>query len=280
MNTPCHDYKNLQQVSNCLSLSLELSDQIVELSDSFLLHKKPDLLSKSQYVLVDETLASRQDGVLMFKFSFEKLTEHVDVEVVDPKNKTHMLKTMDKCRDTSLFETERSLDKTRQEVVCQFPWPKRGKWIYTVKSPVVQAFDIKLKVFVYFKKTEDIENNSYYPNYYSNRIPMAVRARGREKRRAGRRSGAADQALANVNVIKLDARWSRGEIDYPGDTQILYASVSKNLQPILNASVRALIYRPSGDYIPVELYDNGEWAFDVCVINVSVLVLLCFALFC
>ena len=95
----------------------ELSDQIVELSDSLFLHKKQETAAvKSNYVLVDESIASRDDAVLNFKFSFARLREHVDVEVVDPRNKSHLLKTMDKCRDTSLFEVERSLDKTRQEV--------------------------------------------------------------------------------------------------------------------------------------------------------------------
>lgn len=59
------------------------------------------------------------------------------------------------------------------------------------------------------------------------------------------------------DTIKVEAKWSKVEIDYSEHTQTIYASVSKNLQPILNGSVRAIIYRPTGDYIPLELYDNG-----------------------
>ncbi len=56
--------------------------------------------------------------------------------------------------------------------------------------------------------------------------------------------------------ISIDARWSKPTVYYP-ETQTIYASVSKDLQPILNASVTALILRPSGDYVSVQLFDNG-----------------------
>ena len=228
-------------------LKKESNDKVVELSDSFFLQNEQPV--NTQYILVDDTISSRKDSVLTFKFSFEKLKEHVEVEVVDPNNKKHMLKTMDRCRDTSLFEAERSFDKTKQEVVCKFEWPSKGKWIFSIINPIDQSFYVKLKVFVYFKQPQAI--NSYYPNYYSNRISLI-------RQKNHKRSKKSVDTSKTIDTIKLDAKWSKTEVNNPADTQIIYASVSKNLQPILNASVRALIYRPTGDYISLELYDNGK----------------------
>ncbi len=222
-------------------------DQVVELSDTFFLQSKQTV--NTQFIFVDETIALRQDAVLVFKFCFEKLKEHVDVVVVEPRGKKHMLKTMDKCRDTSLFETTRNIDKTKQDVVCKFEIPSKGKWKFSIINSVSdQEFYVKLKVFVYFSKVREM--NSYYPNYYSNRLASHAQKRDTNFKRSKR-------STKIIDVIKLDAKWALSTVEYPKDTQIIYASVSKNLQPILNASVRAIIYRPKGDYISLELFDNG-----------------------
>lgn len=79
-----------------LFINLEPVNHIVELSDSFFMQNEKPI--NTQFILVDGTISSREDSVLCFKFSFEKLKEHVEVVVVDPNNKKHMLKTMDKCK--------------------------------------------------------------------------------------------------------------------------------------------------------------------------------------
>jgi hypothetical protein len=67
----------------------------VELSDSFFLHNKEPVNSK--YIYVDETVSKRKDSVLNFKFNFENLKDHLEIIIIDPNNKRHELKTMDKC---------------------------------------------------------------------------------------------------------------------------------------------------------------------------------------
>ena len=42
--------------------------------------------------------------------------------------------------------------------------------------------------------------------------------------------------------------------------QVLYVAVSKGLKPILNATVKAYIHRPSDDIIELNLLDNGIFA--------------------
>lgn len=51
--------------------------------------------------------------------------------------------------------------------------------------------------------------------------------------------------------VKIDARWSKEKIRYSKDTQTLYASISRGLKPIINATVKAFVFRPSGDYVEI-----------------------------
>ena len=236
----------------------------MELSDSFFLQNKEHV--NSQFIWVDATIASRNDAVLTFKFNFENLKDSVEVNIIDPTGKKHELKSMDKClfsriqsllvnkiifeskigKDSSLIQKERSYDKTKKEVVCQFESPAKGKWIFNILSPMDQEFYVKLKVFVFFQRFEELQ--SYYPNYYASKKFDKRETKKRLKKNA---------VAAAHDAIQFDAKWSRQSIYYPSDSQVVYASISRNLQPIINATVRAIIYRPTGDYISLELYDNG-----------------------
>ena len=92
----------IQKLNNCLFFK-ENSNQIIELSDSFFLQNKEHV--NSQFILVDATIASRNDAVLNFKFNFENLKDSVEVNIIDPTGKKHELKSMDKC----LFSSHKSL---------------------------------------------------------------------------------------------------------------------------------------------------------------------------
>ena len=48
-------------------------------------------------------------------------------------------------------------------------------------------------------------------------------------------------------------------IDFP-EPQIIFAKISRGLKPILNATVKAHIYRPTGGIISIELFDDGLYA--------------------
>lgn len=214
--------------------------------DSFFLNQDSESTQTTHSVLIDETISSRKDSILNFKFNFEKLVHKLEVNVVDPMNKVHELKTMLKCRDTSLLETQRLDMPDKQEIVCKFERPVKGVWTFYIINPSNQLFRAKLKVFVLFERHH--ESMSYYPNYYSDRII--------DKRSLSKKKKFASNSKPKAGMIMIDARWSKEYINYP-DTQVIYASISKDLQPILNASVSASILRPSGDYVSVELYDDG-----------------------
>lgn len=91
--------------------------------DSFFFNPDYDETLQTQNILIDETISNRKDSILNFKFNFENLKHDIEVNIIDPTNKIHELKTMDKCRDTSLFETERSHLTDKQEVICKFERP-------------------------------------------------------------------------------------------------------------------------------------------------------------
>ena len=177
----------------------------------------------------------------------------LEVILTDPENVKHELKTMDKCRDSASIQTDRSfLNHDELEVVCKFDIPKKGKWQFSIVNPMIQAYTFKLNVFVYFKMNED----NYYPNYYNN---YNNHFRGfLHNKRLKKRGEGLDGKKLEKSAIKIDARWAEKDLDYQQQRhQVIFASFSKDLNPILNASVKAVIYRPSGDSISLELHDNG-----------------------
>lgn len=67
-----------------------------------------------------------------------------------------------------------------------------------------------------------------------------------------------------ASALRIEAKWQRTRVQWPSDAdttpQKLFVSLSKGLKPILNATVKAFIHRPSGDVIELNLYDNGLFA--------------------
>ena len=86
-----------------------------------------------------------------------------------------------------------------------------------------------------------MDENSYYSNYYD-----------RDEYRSKKIK---KQLISNFeSSIKIDIRWSKDKIAYSKEPQIIYASISRGLKPILNATVKAYVYRPSGDYIEIRKF--------------------------
>lgn len=72
--------------------------------------------------------------------------------------------------------------------------------------------------------------------------------------------------------VKLDARWAKEKVQYSKDKQILFASISRGIKPIINATVKAFVYRPSGDY--VEIRKLFIFNSEICLILISLQVLV------
>ena len=220
--------------------------------------------NKSGHVFVDKSVGSRANAFLRLKFNIRQVKEYVELVVHEPNGKKHLSKYNVKCKDSSLFSHEVwSLDE--QEIVCEFKRPRYGKWTFDVvnKAQHHQIYG-HLKANVFFNHVED--ETSYYSNYYD-RDEEARRKKRRsrsgtshhhvKRHRRAARAASPPQPLANTySSIRLETRWSKMVIAYP-QKQTLYASLARGYKPILNATVKATIYRPTGDYVTLELRDDG-----------------------
>jgi hypothetical protein len=209
---------------------------------------------KIGYIYIDEGISSRTDSLLRLTFHVSNINEYVEIVVYEPTNRKHESKYNVKCKDSSLFLSEKLTGSGSQEVVCEFKRPKLGKWVYEIVNVGKQQnVHVALKAYVFFYFF--VDESSYYSNYYDSEDFRA-------RRNAPESDTAEPPATSNIDkpnfqsTIRLDAQWRRMTISYP-QSQVIYASVSKGLKPILNASVRALIFRPGGDVLSLELHDNG-----------------------
>ena len=211
---------------------------------------------KLGYIYIDESISSRADSLLRITFHVTNVNEYLEVNVYEPNNRKHESKYNVKCKDSSLFLDEKTTSagsSSSQEVVCEFKRPKLGKWIYEViNSGQQQNVNVYLKAYVFFYFF--VDETSYYSNYYD-REDFRRRRRRRNILHGDQKE---NNEFSNFqSSIRVEAKWLKTIVYYP-QTQAIYASVSKGLKPILNASVKVYIYRPSGgDVVSLELHDNG-----------------------
>jgi hypothetical protein len=218
---------------------------------------------KLGYILIDETITQRHDSLLRLSFQVQNMKEYLEINVYEPNNRKHQSKYNVRCKDSSIL----SYDLNLQEVECEFKRPRTGKWIYEIKGPAAtnkavnnqDSIEVSFKASVYYQYFMD--ENSYYSNYYDR--DEFQQSKNRKKRGGGGSDQVEEDARAKIDVnyhneIRLEGKWKLDVVNYPKQTQqIIYASLSKGLKPILNASVKAFIYRPSGDVLSLELKDNG-----------------------
>jgi hypothetical protein len=96
-------------------------------------------------------------------------------------------------------------------------------------------------------KDELIDESSYYSNYYERDDYFKLKKYKKD-------------VTGNVaSGIIFEGKWSKSVINFP-ETQVIFAKISRGLKPILNATVKAHIYRPTGDFISIELFDDGLYA--------------------
>jgi type II secretory pathway pseudopilin PulG len=210
---------------------------------------------------VDTTASSKMGSLLKMQFLFENKPRLLEAIVYDPNYVNHRSKYMLNCKDSSYSE---KVSSNELEIVCEFKNPAVGKWIYEIVNPSSVATTFHLKVFVTFQSSDDMY--SYYPNYYErsvNRKKKMLRQRRQQQQEQQHQQQQQQQQQQSALVVKdepniiVDAKWKKETITYPTDRQIIYASVSQDFRPIINVTVKAIIYRPTGDVITLNLHDNG-----------------------
>jgi hypothetical protein len=218
---------------------------------------------KLKPIYIDDFISSKSSAILRFKFSFEDIKSRINVVIYEPNFNQHKSNFMANCKDLSrLAEFSHDFNLTSlQEIVCEFRRPSSGKWQYEILNNDVQFKQTpyaKIKIDVFFRKK--IEDLSFYPNYYERNARNVNKKRRHVPYFQYAKEELQDKLQNSKHeneFIKVEATWSKEIIKYP-EMQAIYVSLSKNLKAIINASVRAVILRPSGDYVTVELYDNGN----------------------
>jgi hypothetical protein len=235
--------------------SLENLNKAIELVNTHIKLDWSPIPKKIGYIYIDEGISSRSDSLLRVTFHIKSINEYLEIIVYEPSNRKHESKYNVKCKDSSLFLSEKLTGAGSQEVICEFKRPKLGKWVYEIVNMGNQQnvqVSIKAYVFFYFF----VDETSYYSNYYDREDFRSKRFAERDIPDNPEQEKPNFELASFQSSIRVDARWRRVTISYP-QSQMIYASVSKGLKPILNASVRALIFRPGGDVITLELHDNG-----------------------
>jgi hypothetical protein len=177
------------------------------------------------------------------------------------------------CKDSSLFANDdlaKSKNKT-QEIECDFKRPHVGEWTFEILNLSPSTVYVSLKVHAYLNRFEDElsyysfnyerdnknngnnenpnENNMYKIEHQNDRFESL-------KRKILNHQTQSTSVPRPIGTIKCEAKWSQRVVYYP-ETQKLFVKLSAGLRPILNATVAASIFRPSGDYQVLELNDNG-----------------------
>lgn len=214
------------------------------------------------HIHIDRGVSHRTDSLLRITFHITNITsDYLEIVVKEPSGRKHESKYNVKCKDSSLFVPEKSAPQgSSQEVVCEFRRPREGQWTYEIMPIAGRQENVRvvLKASVFFYQF--VDENSYYSNYYERD--------DYDKRKKRQQQTSSDDVTQKpvssletdmskfLSSIKLEAKWKHSSLVYP-QSQVLYASLSKGMKPILNASVKAFIYRPGGIVISLELRDDG-----------------------
>ncbi|CAF0782079.1 unnamed protein product [Brachionus calyciflorus] len=196
-------------------------------------------------ILIDDTIANNPNTILKLVFNFENLNNNnLEVIVYEPSGKQHESYLNLKCKDSSLEDVEQ-VDSRSKNYICKFNKPNQGAWKFQIDSAVNNFYHLNFRAFVYVNNNnnnndvEDLISSNY--GYYDLD----------EKKRRLRES----ESLLH-NEIKVEAKWLQLVLNEPS-MQILFLSLSLGNKPIVNASVKATIYRPIGDSFNLQLYDDG-----------------------
>jgi hypothetical protein len=234
--------------------------------------------TKLGHVIVDEAIQHNYE-VVKFSFFMDNVSDYLDLVVYEPNGRKHFSKHNLNCKDSSLFASDdlaKSKNKT-QEIECDFKRPRVGEWTFEILNLSPSTVYVSLKVHAYLNRFED--ELSYYsfnyerdnknghkaidenPNGNPNEDPTYKIEHQNDRFESLKRKILNHQTQSintprTMGTIKYEAKWSQRVVYYP-DTQKLFVKLSAGLRPILNATVAASIFRPSGDYQILELTDNG-----------------------
>jgi hypothetical protein len=197
----------------------DISKQFVIIHNEFETIRSQSTITSQ--VFIDNEASQRKNSVTRFQFEFDYLQSIANIKLIEPfTNRTFSLHETDNCEQKYLKIDE----KISGEVVCMFNNPAFGLWTIIFTNPYFEPLTNHFTVVSYFdrQKITNILNT-------------------------------------NINsdpITKVEASWKHSILSFPS-MQALYVSISKLSKPILNATVQAIILRPVGDPLILDLFDDG-----------------------
>lgn len=185
---------------------------------------------KHHHFYIDSSI-SQKNAFMKIIFSFRGIKEKVDLSIFDPRGVIYDTGLTLKCNKTNDIDDQ-------EELICEFFKPKEGKWSIRINSPWGDNYELKIVAMVYFGVNQPFQEKKI--GYYN--------FEDKYKRNTN--------TELQLNQVKVEAKWAESVLD-ADFSQSIYLALSVENKPIINAKVEAVIYRPTGDYVRIDLYDNG-----------------------
>lgn len=180
---------------------------------------------------VDSSL-SKKNSVLKIMLNFRGIKDKVDLSIFEPRGIQYDTGLTLKC-----IKINKEDYHGQEDLVCEFLRPKQGKWSIRINSPSDDNYKLKIVAMVYFGLHEKYKMPKLGYYYYDEK---------------NKRNSLDDLTVS----AKVEARWAEAILDKEYK-QSIYVALSLENKPIINAKVVATIYRPAGDSVKIQLYDNG-----------------------
>lgn len=188
-------------------------------------------IKKSNHHFYIDSSIAKKNSLMKIIFSFRGIKEKVDLSIFEPRGVQYDTGLTLKCNRTNDIHDQ-------EDLVCEFYKPKEGKWSIRINSPWGENYELKIVAMVYFGIHQQYKKKNF--GYYD--------FEDKKKRNIN--------AKLQRDQVKVEAKWAETMLD-ADNPQSIYLALSMANRPIINAKVEAIIHRPTGDFVKIELYDNG-----------------------
>jgi calcium-activated chloride channel regulator 3/4 len=170
---------------------------------------------------IDESITSRQGGFIRFKFQVDFGQSMPSIEIKEPK--THRIYSTyqnELCKQLQ----DNVNDTPYNYIICNIKNPQNGLWDVRILNNFFESLNVQTIVSSFIANNNELSESSVYS--------------------------------LTSNQINVEALWKYNIVHYP-QMQVLYVMLSREHRPILDAHVEAIVYRPNGEQITIELFDDG-----------------------
>lgn len=172
-------------------------------------------------VYIDETVATRKAGFIQFQFQVDFGQSMPSIEIKEPK--THRIYST--YQNEFCKQLQDSIgDMPYNYIICNIENPQNGLWDIRILNNFFENLNVRTVISSFISNNNELSENNLHS--------------------------------LSSNQINIEAIWKYNIVHYP-QMQVLYVMISREHRPILDANVEAIIYKPNGEQIKLDLFDNG-----------------------